>query len=160
MSITEDIYRKWINPNASDQQTVRCAKIGTAVVAVLGLFIALKLRNILWALWMSSDIIMCGVFCPLIMGFLWRRGNSKGALASMIGGSAFVFYNVLVDLGVKMPIFWPAWPYRLLVGLAIAVVLYFGVSLMTEPEYEKADAFIAKTRGNGKEKMAGEPEPA
>lgn len=160
MSITEDIYRKWINPKASDQATVKCAKIGTAVVALLGLFIALKLRNILWVLWMSSDIIMCGVFCPLIMGFLWRRGNSKGALASMIGGSAFVFYNVLVDLGVKMPVFWPGWPYRLLYGLAIAVVLYFGVSLMTAPEYEKADAFIAKTRGDREEKMAIEPEPA
>ncbi len=160
MSLTEDIYKKLINPKADDQHMVKVARFGTAIVALLGLFIALKLRNILWVLWMSSDIIMCGAFCPLIMGFLWRRGNSKGALASMIGGSAFVLYNVLVDLGIKMPVFWPGWPYRLLYGLAIAVVLYFAVSLATEPEYEKADAFIAVTRGNGKDKSEPLPEPS
>ena len=154
MSITEDIYHKLINPKARDEQLVKVARIGTAIVALLGMFIALKLRSILWVLWMSSDIIMCGVFCPLVMGFLWRRGNSKGALASMIGGTSFVLYNVLVDLGVKMPVFWPGWPYRLLYGLAIAVILYFAVSLMTKPEYEKADKFIAQTRG--KDNLVGE----
>jgi solute:Na+ symporter, SSS family len=160
MSITEDIYRKLINPNASNEQMVKVARIGTGIVAILGVFIAMKLRSILWVLWMSSDIIMCGVFCPLVMGFLWRRGNSKGAMASMIGGTGFVLYNVVVDLGVKMPVFWPGWPYRLLYGLAIAVILYFGVSLMTEPEYEKADAFIAQTRGNGEKVVGAVPEVA
>ncbi|SDP83285.1 sodium:solute symporter family protein [Desulforhopalus singaporensis] len=150
MSITEDIYRKLINPEASNQQMVKVARIGTAIVAVIAALVALKLRNILWVLWMSSDIIMCGVFCPLIMGFIWRRGNSKGAMASMIGGSSFVFYNVLVDLGVQMPIFWPNWPYRLLYGLTIAVILYFSVSLLTSPEYEKADKFISRTRSEKK----------
>lgn len=147
MSLTEDIYHKIFKPDATDEERVRFARIGTGIVAMLAMLIALKLRSILWVLWMSSDIIMCGVFCPLTMGFLWRRGNSQGALASMIGGSAFVFYNVLVDLGVALPTFWPGWPYRLLYGLAIAVILYFGVSLLTKPEYEKADTFIAKTRG-------------
>ncbi len=65
----------------------------------------------------------------------------------MIGGSTFVLYNTLADLGMNLPTPWPGWPYRLLYGLAIAVILYFGVSLLTEPEYEKADAFMKKAKG-------------
>ena len=33
---------------------------------------------------MASDVITTGVFVPLVAGFLWRRGNSKGAMAAMV----------------------------------------------------------------------------
>lgn len=147
LTLTEDIYHKLINKDAENKQLVNVGMIGTLIITVAGLFIAFKLRNILWVLWMASDIIMCGVFTPIIMAFIWRRGNSKGALSSMIGGSTFVLYNTLADLGMNLPTPWPGWPYRLLYGLAIAVILYFGVSLLTEPEYEKADAFMKKAKG-------------
>ena len=147
LTLTEDIYRKVINPKGSNTKIVKAGMVTTVIISLLSMFIAIKLRSIIWVLWMASDIIVCGAFCPLVFGFLWKRGNSKGALSSMIGGSAFVLYNTFADLGLNLPTPWPAWPYRILVGLAIAAILYFGVSILTEPEYEKVDKFMKKARG-------------
>ncbi len=124
------------------------SKLATLAVSAVALIIALKVRSILDVSWLASDFITNGAFVPLILGFIWRRGNTMGALASMIFGLSFSFYNLLIFLGVNLKSFWEQQsPEQLIIGVGVSLILYVTVSLFTKPEYAKADAFIQKSRG-------------
>lgn len=87
----------------------------------------------------------------MILGFFWRRGNSKGAFASMLCGLAFCLYNLLIALGVSLPSFWEQQSaLQVGMGMGISAAVYVAVSLLTAPEYEKADAFIQLASGKKK----------
>ena len=97
--------------------------------------------------WMASDIITTGVFVPLILGFVWKRGNTKGAMASMLAGFVYCFYNLLISLGLGLPSFWkPQSAGQVILGAGMSLVLYVSVSLLTEPETEKAEKFMAMAK--------------
>ncbi|MEG2295605.1 MAG: sodium:solute symporter family protein, partial [Oscillospiraceae bacterium] len=123
---------------------MRYSKIATISVTLVALLIALRIRSILEISWIASDIITTGIFVPLVLGFFWRRGTSKGAVASMITGGIYCGYNLLVSLGVALPTFWENQSItQVLMGIGLSLIIYIGVSLGTKPEYEKADAFIS-----------------
>jgi SSS family solute:Na+ symporter len=141
--------------DSSDEKRLRRSGIATLVVTLAALAIAIRIPSILSISWMASDVITTGVFVPMILGFFWRRGNSKGALASMICGLAFCTYNLLITLGAGLPSFWEQQSaLQVAMGIAVSTAVYVAVSLMTEPEFEKADAFI-RLAGEGK---TGAPE--
>lgn len=129
------------------------SRIATLIVTAAALLISLRIRSILTISWIASDIITTGVFVPLVLGFLWRRGNSKGAMASMISGLVYCVYNLLIGLDVKLP---SLWKYQstaqVVIGVALSLVIYIAVSLCTKPQYEKADSFIASADLFGKYK--------
>ncbi len=140
-------------PNSgSEKKMLSLSRSATLAVTAVALVISLFIRSILEISWIASDIITTGVFVPLVAGFFWRRGNSKGAMASMIWGLIYCTYNLLISFGVKLPAFWENQsPLQVILGVGVSAAVYIIVSLATEPEYEKADAFIALSR-NGKEK--------
>ena len=123
------------------------------MVTAAVLLISLGIRSILEISWIASDVITTGVFVPLVAGFIWRRGNAKGAMAPMLWGLSYCGYNLLISLGVPLPSFWQAQSaQQVILGVASSAVVYIAVSLCTRPEYEKADAFIAAANLLGKKK--------
>lgn len=123
------------------------------MVTAVALLVSLGIRSILEISWIASDVITTGVFVPLVAGFIWRRGNAKGAMASMLWGLSYCGYNLLISLGVPLPSFWQAQSaQQVILGVASSAVVYIAVSLCTRPEYEKADAFIAAANLLGKKK--------
>lgn len=127
----------------SEKKRLGFSQASTLIVSAAALLISLKIRSILEISWIASDIITTGVFIPLVAGFIWRRGNSKGAGASMIWGLLYCTYNLLISFGVPLPAFWEQQsPVQVLIGVGISAAIYIAVSLITEPEYEKADSFI------------------
>ncbi|WP_045522657.1 sodium:solute symporter family protein [Neobacillus niacini] len=141
-----ELYRTHFNKNASEKQLVRFGMLGTIIISVFGMIIAVRIPDALWVLWMSSDILAAGLFVPLIFGFFWRRGTSTGALASIIFGCGFVLYNFFIDLGFNLPSFWPGDARRILIGVAIGFSAYFIGSFLSKPEYAKADKFMEETQ--------------
>ncbi|WHY84138.1 sodium:solute symporter family protein [Neobacillus novalis] len=141
-----ELYRKHFNKNATEKQLVRFGMLATVIISAFGMFIAVRIPDSLWVLWMSSDILAAGLFVPMIFGFFWRRGTSVGALSSTIFGCGFVLYNFFIDLGFKLPSFWPGDARRILIGVAIGFSAYFIGSFLSKPEYEKADKFFEETQ--------------
>lgn len=90
-------------PQKQGKQALKYSKWATFVVTAIALLISLKIRSILTIAWIAADIITTGVFIPLVFGFIWRRGNNKGALTSMIWGLLFCGYNLAIELGLKLP---------------------------------------------------------
>lgn len=119
------------------------SRLTTLGVTAVALLISLGIRSILQISWMASDIITTGVFVPLVMGFFWRRGNTYGALSSLGVGFVYCLYNLAISFGLPLPSFWePQSAQQVILGVGLSFVVYVVVSLVTPPEYEKADAFL------------------
>ncbi|PSM52676.1 sodium:solute symporter [Campylobacter blaseri] len=133
-----------LNTKENDEKKkLKFSRISTLIVTIVALLISLKIRSILEISWIASDVITTGVFVPLVAGFIWRRGNSKGALASMIFGLVYCFYNLIRSFDINLPAFWEVRSTtQAVLGIGISLIIYITVSLKTKPEYEKADHFI------------------
>ncbi len=140
-----DIFKKKIFPQANSKQMLIAGKTSTLIVAFLALCIALGIRSIIKISWIGSDFLATGAFVPLILGFLWKKGNSKGALASITFGLLFSGYNLAVALGLNLPVQWEiASMKQALIGMSLSFIIYITVSLITKSEESKANKFIQK----------------
>ncbi len=142
-----------IHPMAgkTEAQQLRLSRYATLGVTLTALLIALQIRSILEVSWLAADVITTGAFVPLVLGFLWRRGTTQAALASMLTGLAYSSYNLArflgADYGYELPAFWQQGSTeQVIYGLSLSLVVYVGVSLLTRPHYEQADAFIEQSR--------------
>mgnify|MGYP000778669857 CR=1 FL=1 len=131
-----------------EQRKLMISRLATFLITAVALVISLSVRSILEVSWIASDIITTGVFIPLLVGFVWRRGNSHGAVCSMIVGFLFCLCNhLIILLDLQLPFLWEQHSTtQVLVGVTLSVVTYVVASLLTEPEFEKADAFIMASR--------------
>ena len=124
---------------------IKKSRTATAIVSLVAFLIAIRFRSILKISWLASNIITTGIFVPLVLGFVWKRGNSKGALFSMICGFIYSTYNFLIVLGLKLPrIVEPESAKDVILGMVISLGVYVITSLLTEPENEKAESFMKK----------------
>ncbi len=149
MTLTLDMVN---TDKMKEARKLRISRYATLGVTVFGLLVALQVRSILEVSWLAADIITTGAFVPLVLGFIWRRGNTKGAMASMIVGMIYCFYNlgrmIAQKHGGDLPSFWEvSSAQQVTIGIGLSLVIYIAVSLMTQAEYDKADAFIEKSKG-------------
>ena len=143
--LTEDIFHKVIKPDASEKQLVLFGRIAVTIMAVCGVVISWRIKDLLWVLWMASDILAAGVFWPLILGLYGKWGTSKGAIASMLVGGGFTLWHYLISLGVTLPYLmpdWPGktWPFSVFWSIVVGFVVYTVVSLATQSDQEKMKA--------------------
>jgi len=143
MTLTVDIWQKYWHPTANQREQLNVARYTTCLVAGIALFIGLEIRSVLTISWIGADFIATGVFVPLVLGFIWKRGTGKAAVASMIFGLLFSSYNLLVTLGVELPVAWEiASVKQAIVGMSSSLILFIVVSLVTKSDGEKAHDFI------------------
>jgi len=145
LSLTVDIYQKYINPKVSPKKSVVIARLSTFLMALLALLIALRIQSVLKISWIGSDFLTTGAFIPLVLGFLWARGTSKAAVISMLFGIGFSTYNLIVALGVDLPIAWEvASAKQAIIGISISLILYVVISFFTKDDRDKSKRFIEK----------------
>lgn len=139
MTISLDLYKN------QDTDEIKNSRLSTLIVTGIAFLIAIRIKSILKISWIASDIITTGAFIPLLLGFVWRRGNSKGALASMVGGIIYCGYNFLITLGLNLPHYWKHnSAEQVIFGMILSLILYIGISFISEAEPKKADNFISK----------------
>ncbi|ADB42545.1 sodium:solute symporter [Spirosoma linguale] len=86
---TEDIYKRYINPNPSPKKQLALLHLATVVVGVMGLAAGLAMigvKSILDAWWTLSGIFAAGMLGLFLLGLISRRTTSHEALtATAIG---------------------------------------------------------------------------
>ncbi len=86
--ITEDIYRKIINP-AADEQLLR--KVSARIIIGLGVLAWLvclpRLGTLADVLFFAGPMVGSTIW-PIATGLFWKKANSKGALWGMVIGTA------------------------------------------------------------------------
>ncbi len=145
LSLTVDIYQRYINPKSSAVHNVIVGRVSTLIIGAAALIIALQIRSVLTIAWIGSDFLTSGAFIPLVVGFLWVKGTSKAAIVSMMFGLLFSTYNLIVAFGVKLPVAWEiASAKQAIIGIVGSLLLYVVVSLFTQDDIEKSRRFIKK----------------
>ncbi|MDP4648206.1 MAG: solute:sodium symporter family transporter [Akkermansiaceae bacterium] len=93
------LYKHMINPEASDQQTVKTAKLFVtviAIVAMLGAPLLAKTPSIFSYLQTMNGIYFIPIFSIVVMGMLNRRVPSWSAFVSMIIGLVLLIGALIV----------------------------------------------------------------
>lgn len=92
---TNDIYRKYLNPNATDAELVKVARITTVVFGILTIGGAFLVPNVLDLILYAYTFGAAGIFFPMLGLLFWKRATATGAFWSIIlGGSSAVIWTV------------------------------------------------------------------
>ena len=90
---TLDIYKKYLNTNATEKQLVsvgRIAIIGSMVLAiVIAPFMGIDKKGGFEFIQEYTGYVSPGIFALFILGFFWKRTTSNAALFALIGGVTF-----------------------------------------------------------------------
>lgn len=136
--VSRDVY-KVAQPSASEGRQLLVGKLVLPVIAVLAFGFAQLELDLIAVLSVSASAGLL-VMVPAIIGaFFWRRGTAAGVLAStIVAGTVVLVLELtktrLLDQGSGV------W------GLAIAVVLFVGVSLATRAPEQRAAEFLDHVR--------------
>ena len=122
--VTNDIYCRYIRPDASEQSIVRVARIATLVLGVLGIGMAYLVPNVLDLILYAYTFGSAGLFFPMLGLLFWRRTTAKGAFWSMLGGGFAALAWVVFDEPFDLAASYLGW----IVSLPLLVI----VSLLTE----------------------------
>lgn len=125
--VVNDLYKRYINPNASDKRYIYISYICSIIVVIVGIFFGFKTDSINSV----TQWIVAGLFggytAPNVLKWHWWRLNGAGYFAGMISGiaTAMVIPVVFPNLHVLM---------GFLVILTISTAASIIVSLSTKQE--------------------------
>ncbi|MEW9808144.1 sodium:solute symporter family protein [Mesorhizobium marinum] len=141
-ALSHDLYYKMIDPKADTKRRLTVARVILLFIGAAAAIVAsLKLTGILGAVAWAFDFACSGLFFPLVLGVWWKRANTAGAIAGMIGG--FVsgsLYLYLVFNKIMTPWFGIDDVRFGIVGMAVSLVCMVVVTLATrEPSKEIQD---------------------
>lgn len=120
---TKDIYHRHINPNATDKQITKNARIGTAVSGVLCCLMAIALVNssavldLVYAAYTLRGVL----FIVILFGMYWKRTSERGVSIGVL----VTFLCCIAWVGVKIV----TGRYPLYIGSFAISETYLGVVL-------------------------------
>lgn len=100
-AIVRDVYQRNINPDASEQTIKRLSYLTTLLVGIIALVGAINppqfLQDII--VYVGGGLAACFLF-PVVAALYWKRANTVGCLAGMLGGFAAHFAMHLIGMQV------------------------------------------------------------
>ena len=89
-SLSQDLYKRFVNPQASDAHLLRIARWTSAVAAALGIALAIALGSVVDALTIFYTLLTVSLFVPILAGLYAPRASSVEAMTSIVCGVAAV----------------------------------------------------------------------
>jgi SSS family solute:Na+ symporter len=111
---TLDIYKKYINTNATEKQLVSIGRIAVVAAMVLAIaiapFMGIDKKGGFEFIQEYTGYVSPGIFALFILGFFWKRTTSNAALFALIGGVTFSILSKYIPTwtGVNDCIFYTA----------------------------------------------------
>jgi SSS family solute:Na+ symporter len=140
---TMDIYKPYINPNASDKVTVNTGRLTAVAALIIAGILAPFLGNIpqmFQYIQEYTGLVSPGILAVFLMGLFWKKATSKAAI---IGVVASIPVALLLKLSVVDLPFMDQMFYTMLITMAIIV----GVSMTSSADEEdpKGISLTSKT---------------
>lgn len=144
-AFSNDIYKVYINKNATDKQGMTIARITTVVMSAAAVLLALVLRdqNIAWLVALAFAIAASAIF-PAMLGTLWwRKCTRQGIIASVyVGLAVSVVFIILLLSGVPSFLGLPTGGGPGMFGVIASFLALWLVSMKTNDYGKDADAFL------------------
>lgn len=145
--LTNDLYQRFINPDADQPELVLVGRVASVIVTALGAIAAFFATDVA-TVFRLVIAIGTGPGLVLVLRWFWWRINAAAELAAMVTGFVIglatslypeVFNEVLNDFGV-----------RLMVISALTAMIWVTVMLLTPPESDETlDEFYRRVRPSG-----------
>ncbi|GAA0255629.1 sodium:solute symporter family protein [Halobacterium noricense] len=141
-NVVDDIYLRYLNPDAGRDKQTTVSQVTVVGLMIFSLGLALIVPGIIDLIVFGAVALTGGVLVPWLATFYWPRGTSDAA-----------FWSLIVGAGLTVAWWWVGYfagtseymgLHPVFVGLPMSILLFFGISLMQEPEYEKALATARK----------------
>ncbi len=144
--LTNDLYLRFIKPDATQAELVMIGRIASVVVTVLGAIAALYATNIT-TVFRLVIAIGTGPGLVLILRWFWWRINAAAELAAMVGG--FII-GLVTSIYPGFNDIFPDFGYKLLFISGTTAILWIAVMYLTPPESDRTlDEFYTKVRPGG-----------
>ena len=144
--LTNDIYRRFLKPNASQAELVMMGRITSVLVTVFGAIAALYSTDIT-TVFRLVIAIGTGPGLVLILRWFWWRINAAAELAAMLGG--FII-GLITSINPEFNQLFADFGYRLLFISVTTALLWITVMYLTPPESDRTlDEFYTKARPGG-----------
>lgn len=142
-SVSKDIYKNILKPDADDKKVLKVSRITVAVIAILAFLIAWDPNSSIMKLVSDAWAGLGSAFGPLVVcSLFWKRTNLPGAIAGILSGGLFVIIWDYIPLVNGSTLYAATGIYSLLLGFFISLAFIFIVSLCTKkPEQSILDEF-------------------
>src|SRR5690606_18115198 len=96
--VARDIYKEYINKEASEKTVTRIGFVVMIVASIIGILIAINPPQLIAIMvgWVGGFLLSSFGF-PLVLGIWWKRANKQGALAGMLGGAIMFLILVITE---------------------------------------------------------------
>jgi Na+/proline symporter len=140
--IVNDIYRRFINPHASEKKLMRLSVISTVGITIVCLMLASFIESInqIWS-WISMAFFG-GLVVPLILRWYWERFNGWGyTIGTLVGMITAIIQGVATE--------WPEYASLGIIGLISLLASVFASYATAPTEQEVSTTFFRQTRPLG-----------
>ena len=95
-SLSQDLYRRYVDPDASDRQLLTVARRAAVTGGILGTGLAIVAASMASVLQLFYTLLTVSLFVPVIGGLCTRRVGSREAMGAIAGGvGSFVAVQLL-----------------------------------------------------------------
>lgn len=98
-SLSQDLYKQFVNPAADDRQVLRMARLAAIAGGVGGVGIALAAQTIIGTLSFFYSVLGVCLFMPILGGLYVKRLQARDALVGILAGMASMLVVQLTTTG-------------------------------------------------------------
>lgn len=144
-SLSEDVYRRFFNRQASGAHLLWVGRFVVLGVAIVAFLLALRGGSVLAIVAYAWAGFGAAFGMVLLISLFWRKMNRVGAIAGMVGGGATVLiYKQLDTIGL----------YEMIPGVAVSVICIFVFNRLGAPPTAAMEADFDDIAGRQRK---GEP---
>ncbi len=134
---SQNIYRPFINPHATEKQMVHVTRLAGLVVAILAVAVAVLMRKSVVRTILDYLNILGLIGVSTAMGIIWRRMNTRGVFAgTALAVIAFILARYVMN-----------WPREAVTGLPLLAGLLgavVGSYLAPPPQAQRLERFFTR----------------
>jgi len=132
-SLTEDIYKAFLNKSANEKELVFIGRVCVLLVALVAVSLAHDRNNSILQLVSNAWAGFGAAFGPMIiLSLYWPRMNAPGALAGIVVGTLTVLFWIYAPITISGQSL-SQWMYEIVPGAIFSAVAIVLVSLLTKP---------------------------
>lgn len=126
-SLSQDLYKRFLNPQADDRRVLLVARVATLISGVLGVALAIASSDLVDTLKIFYALLGVSLFVPILAGLYIKRSTADAAVASIIGGVGGMLVVQGGTSGAGLGLFGPAPVGILMSALGWMVVMLFPI---------------------------------
>lgn len=127
-SLSQDLYKRFVNPQADDRQILTVARWTTVGSGALGVGLAMIAESVITTLTIFYAILGVGLFVPILAGLYVPRTTHVGAMASIVAGVTGMLVVQVATGGRGWTFLTPALAGIVAASAAWAVTLFISAS--------------------------------